>query len=80
MLQLLGYFVALATVPPEIVKHICSRAQIRLPTNLALARYDKYGTKHRHRAHLRDFVGIPEPAAEDEIWLQRQALQAAQTL
>jgi len=79
LLQRLGYFVALATIPVEIVKHICSRAQVRVPTKSALARYDKSGTKHRHRAHLRDFVGIRELTETDEAWLQGQALQAAQT-
>ncbi len=79
LLQRLGYFVALATVPAEIVKHICSRAQVRVPTNSALGRYDKSGTKHRHRAHLREFVGIREMVAADKTWLQGQAQQAAQT-
>ncbi|MBV8665762.1 MAG: DUF4158 domain-containing protein, partial [Burkholderiaceae bacterium] len=79
LLQRLGYFVALATLPHEIVKHICSRAQVRIPTKAALARYDKSGTKHRHRAYLRDFVGIRELTAADEAWLRDQALQAAQT-
>ncbi|MET3109364.1 hypothetical protein AAKU58_004216 [Oxalobacteraceae bacterium GrIS 1.18] len=79
LLQRLGYFIALATIPSEIVKHICSRAQIRVPTKSALAKYDKSGTKHRHRAHLREFVGIHELTENDETWLQGQALQAAQT-
>lgn len=59
LLQRLGYFIMLGSVPPEVVQHICSRAQVRVPTKTALTRYDKSGTKQRHRAHLRQFVGRP---------------------
>lgn len=79
LLQRLGYFVALAGVPNEVVNHICSRAQVRVPTKSALSRYDKSGTKQRHRAHLRQFVGIRELLPLDEAWLKEQALQAAST-
>src|SRR5690242_11360011 len=73
LLQRLGYFVALAGVPNEVVNHICSRAQVRVPTRSALARYDKSGTKQRHRVHLRQFVGIRELLPLDEAWLKEQA-------
>lgn len=79
LLQRLGYFVALSSVPATIIEHICSRAQVRKPSKDALAKYDKSGTKHRQQTILRDFVGIQEMTDTTEKWLAEQALQAAQT-
>ncbi|MDR3369697.1 DUF4158 domain-containing protein [Rhodoferax sp.] len=79
LLQRLGYFIMLGSVPREVIQHICSRAQVRVPTKSALTRYDKSGTKQRHRTHLRQFVGFRELLPLDEVWLKEQAFQAART-
>jgi TnpA family transposase len=79
LLQRLGYFVALTSVPKVAIEHICSRAQVRVPPNAAIARYDQSGTRHRHQARLREYVKIRVLDREAEKWLQQQALQAAQT-
>lgn len=36
LLQRLGYFVPLATVPEEIIEHICSQANLRKPAKRAI--------------------------------------------
>lgn len=79
LLQRLGYFMALASVPAVVIEHICSRAQVRVPGPVALAKYDQSGTRSRHHVRLREYVGIRVLDMEAEKWLQRQALQAAQT-
>lgn len=79
LLQRLGYFVALTSVPAVVIEFVCSRAQVRVPTKAALARYDQSGTRHRHQMRLRDYVGIRVLDKEAATWLQQQALQAAQT-
>src|SRR3569623_332675 len=79
LLQRLGYFVALASVPAAVIEYICSRAQERIPAHAALARYDQSGTRYRHHVRLREYVGIRMLDQAAEKWLQEQALQAAQT-
>ncbi|MCP3656695.1 MAG: Tn3 family transposase [Herbaspirillum sp.] len=79
LLQRLGYFVALASVPAVVIEHICSRAQLRIPAQAALTRYDQSGTRYRHHVRLREYVGIRVLDKAAEKWLQEQALQAAQT-
>lgn len=79
LLQRLGYFVALSSVPKVIIEYICSRAQVRTPTKAAITNFDKSGTKHRQEAYLREFVGIREMDKSNVDWLEQQALQAAQT-
>lgn len=79
LLQRLGYFVALTSVPVVVIEHICSRAQIRAPHKTALTRYDQSGTRHRHQGLLREYVGIRAMDKAAEQWLHEQALQAAQT-
>jgi len=79
LLQRLGYFVALASVPAAVIEYICSRAQVRIPAHAALARYDQSGTRYRHHVRLREYVGIRMLDQAAEKWLQEQALQAAQT-
>jgi TnpA family transposase len=79
LLQRLGYFVALTTVPKAVIEHICSRLQVRVPLKAAIARYDQSGTRHRHQARLREYVKIRVLDKEADKWLQQQALQTAQT-
>jgi len=79
LLQRLGYFVTISAVPKAIIEHICSRAQVRVPSMDAIARYDHAGTRHRHQARLREYVKIKQMDRTAEDWLQDQALQAAQT-
>jgi TnpA family transposase len=79
LLQRLGYFVALTSVPAVIVEHICSRAQLRVPRKSAMVRYDQSGSRYRHHKCLREYVGIRVLDAAGETWLREQALQAAQT-
>jgi TnpA family transposase len=79
LLQRLGYFVALTSVPAVIVEHVCSRAQLRVPRKSAMVRYDQSGSRYRHHKCLREYVGIRVLDAAGETWLREQALQAAQT-
>ena len=79
LLQRLGYFVALSSVPTVIVEHICSRAQLRVPRKSAMLKYDQSGSRYRHHKSLREYVGIRVLDAAGETWLREQALQAAQT-
>lgn len=79
LLQRLGYFVPLASVPTEIIQHVCNSAKLRVPPKAVLTRYDQSGSKPIHHQRLRTYVGIRVVDAEVEQWLQEQALQAAQT-
>ena len=58
LLQRLGYFVALSSVPTVIVEHICSRAQLRVPRKSAMLKYDQSGSRYRHHKSLREYVGL----------------------
>lgn len=79
LLQRLGYFVPLATVPPLIIEHICERAGWRKPNKAALKRYDQSGSKSIRQQALRDFVGIRVMDEAAGRWIEQQAVQAAQT-
>ena len=79
LLQRLGYFVPLTSVPNVIIEHICERTDWRLPSKAALTKYDQSGSKSINQQRLRDFVGIRTMDAKAEQWIKEQALQAAQT-
>ncbi|OWW18699.1 Tn3 family transposase [Noviherbaspirillum denitrificans] len=79
LLQRLGYFVPLASVPPPIFAHICERAGWRTPNKTAIKRYDQSGSKSVRQQALRDFVGIQVMDETAERWIKQQAMQAAQT-
>ncbi len=79
LLQRLGYFVPLSSLPAILIEHICSSAGLRMPSKVELGRYDQSGSKSLHHQRLRVFVGIRLFDADAEIWLAGQALQVAQT-
>lgn len=79
LLQRLGYFVPLASVPPEIIEHICQQASLRRPLKRALLQYDQSGSKSQHHQRLRTYQGIRTVDKKAEQWLETQAMQAAQT-
>ncbi len=79
LLQRLGYFLPLSTVPPVVVEHICKNAALRVPVKSDLVRYDQSGSKSVHHQRLRAFVGIRVLDTDGEQWLEQRAFQAAQT-
>lgn len=79
LLQRLGYFLPLSTVPMVVIEHICKSADVRVPVKRDLVRYDQSGSKSVHHQRLRAFVGIRMIDADGEQWLKQQAIQAAQT-
>ncbi len=79
LLQRLGYFVSLATIPTMLVEHICQSAGLRIPLKTELICYDQSGSKSIHHKLLRSFVGILPFDSQGELWLKRHALDAAQT-
>jgi len=78
LLQRLGYFVPMSSVPNVIIEHICERAGWRLPSKAILA-YDQSGSKSVNQQRLRSFVGIRSMDAEVIRWIEEQERQAAQT-
>src|SRR3546814_4238709 len=58
ILQRLGYFELLSTLPRVIVDHVCSSAQMRVPTMRELKAYDASGSRSRHLQKIRDFIGV----------------------
>jgi hypothetical protein len=79
LLQRLGYFVPLASVPPEIIEHICAHANLRQPLKRTLLQYDQSGSKSLHHQRLRAYLGIRTVDKKAEQWLETQAMQAAHT-
>jgi len=79
LLQRLGYFVPLASVPVVVIRHICEHSGLRVPAKRALAQYDQSGSKTIHQRRLRIHVGIRVMAAVDEQWLEGLARQTAYT-
>ncbi|PVX36703.1 MULTISPECIES: Tn3 family transposase [Janthinobacterium] len=79
LVQRLGYFVPLSSVPAIVVRHICEHSGLRVPAKRALAQYDQSGSKTIHQRRLRGYVGIRVMDSSDEYWLEDQALQAAHT-
>ena len=58
LLQRLGYFVPLSSIPSIVVRHICEHSGLRVPAKRALAQYDQSGSKTTHQRRLRGYVGI----------------------
>lgn len=79
LLQRLGYFLSLNSIPSEIIEHICLQAKLRPPLKRALLQYDQSGSKSLHHQRLRAYLGIRIVDKKDEQWLEAQAMQAAQT-
>ena len=79
LLQRLGYFISLATIPKILVEHICSSSSLRTPLKTELIRYDQSGSKSVHQKLLRTFVSILPLDSKGELWLQKQAVDAAKT-
>jgi len=79
LLQRLGYFVPLASVPIVVIRHICEHSGLRVPAKRALAQYDQSGSNTVHQRRLRIHVGIRVLEAADEHWLENLARQTAYT-
>lgn len=79
LLQRLGYFVPLSSLPGVLVKYICNCVGLKTPNKAELAKYDQSGSKTLHHQQLRALVGIRVFAGDGELWLADQALQVAQT-
>ena len=79
ILQRLGYFEPLSTLPRAIVDHVCASAQMRIPTVRELKAYDASGSRSLHLRKIRDFVGIRRFVEADWSCLDQIARQAAAT-
>jgi len=79
ILQRLGYFELLSTLPRVIVDHVCSSAQMRVPTMRELKAYDASGSRSRHLQKIRDFIGVRRFVETDWSWLDQVAREAAST-
>lgn len=69
LLQRLGYFPLVSSVPTAIVVHIGKVLKARPLPKTTLVRYDKSGSKSRHQKLLREFVGIQPADADAQTWL-----------
>jgi TnpA family transposase len=78
-LQRLGYFAMMVDVPEVIVRHICTHLRIPVFQSGALKAYDESGSKSIHQRLLREYVGLRVLGAEGQVWLEEQAVKAAQT-
>lgn len=79
LMQRLGYVPALATVPTDILQHICKKARLPKPTREDLAHYERTGHKARHMQCLRSYLNLAVVDAEGRAWLMQRAEQAAHT-
>ena len=79
LLQRLGYFVPLASVPDEIIEHICSQANLRKPAKRAITQYDQSGTRALQHQRLRAYLGLQLVDQKAEKWLESAATHAART-
>lgn len=79
LLQRLGYFVPLASVPDEIIEHICSQANLRKPAKRAISQYDQSGTRALQHQRLRAYLGLQLVDQKAEKWLENAATHAART-
>jgi hypothetical protein len=79
LLQRLGYFPLVSTVPPAIILHVGKALKARPLLKATLARYDKSGSKSRHQKLLREFVGIQPTDADAQTWLATLATDTART-
>lgn len=79
LLQRLGYFVSVASVPTEIIEHICDAANLRKPAKQAILKYDDSGTRSLQHQRLRSYIGLRLIDKQAEKWLEISAMQAAQT-
>ena len=79
VLQRLGYFTMMVDVPEVIVRHICKRMRIPVFSSDALKTYDESGSKSIHQRLLREYVGLRVLGVEGHVWLEAQAVKAAQT-
>src|SRR3546814_20617914 len=73
IIQRLGYFELLSTLPRVIVDHVCSSAQVRVPTMRELKAYDASGSRSRHLQKIRDFIGVRRFVDTDWSWLDQVA-------
>ncbi len=48
LLQRLGYFVLISTIPVILIEHICKSFDLRAPSKTELTRYDQSGSKSIH--------------------------------
>jgi len=69
----------LATVPADILQHICKKARLPKPGKEALAHYERTGHKARHMQCLRSYLKLSVVDADARAWLTQRAELAAQT-
>ncbi|MBT3066619.1 DUF4158 domain-containing protein [Rhodoferax sp. U11-2br] len=79
VLQRLGYFIALANVPRNIIAHVCKHLRIPEFQPHSLRSYDSSGSKSIHQRLLRNYVGVRTLGSEGQAWLNEQASKAAKT-
>ena len=79
ILQRLGYFEPVSTLPRAIIDHVCGSAQMRIPTVRELKAYDASGSRSLHLKKIRDFVGVRRFVEADWLWLDQIAREAAAT-
>ena len=79
VIQRLGYFVALASVPRPILVHLCRWYRVPAFTKAALQAYDESGSKSIHQRRVREFVGLRPLDEQSKAWLEEEARKAAQT-
>lgn len=79
LMQRLGYVPALASVPTDILQHICKKSRLTKPTKEELAHYERTGHKARHMQCLRKYLELQVVDANGRGWLKEQAELAAQT-
>lgn len=79
VLQRLGYFVVLADLPIDLVRHVCSKLRIPVFSADELRVYDQSGSKSHHLRLLRSYVGLRVLDSDGVAWLNAHAISAAQT-
>lgn len=79
ILQRLGRFELLSSLPRSIVNHVCNSTQMRVPNARELKTYDASGSRSHHLQKIRNFVGVRR--FMDTHWpeLEQIAREAAAT-
>lgn len=80
LLQRLGYFVPVASVPRSIMQHVLDAMGIKRPITLKqLKDYDRSGSRSRQQQQLREYLGIKPFDLSDQPWLTQIAENASET-
>jgi len=79
VVQRLGYFVTLASVPRPIIVHLCRWYRVPAFNKAALQAYEESDSKSIHQRRVREFVGLRPLDEESTAWLEEEARKVAQT-